>query len=168
MRVYMVRLGEAFKVGGSTDPVSRLAAIRSHSPLEPALVLSHPGSHLDEGMLRRLFKREGLHICREWFTWRDDVVGLATEALLAKQFRDAMTPMAISKTHGPMMKRARVARGLTQSQLAQLLGCKQAHVSMAERGKHGLGPGFVTKLEAWFHSAKPNHDVAPRGPYNNW
>lgn len=46
----------------------------------------------------------------------------------------------------------RVREGLTQLELAQLLGIRQSQISEMERGKRSIGKNFAKKLADFFHT----------------
>ena len=62
--------------------------------------------------------------------------------------------------------RARLDRKMTQAQLADVLGVKQAMVSMFESGdeRGRYGDDLVKRIEAWIRSGRGPRLKAPRGP----
>jgi transcriptional regulator with XRE-family HTH domain len=56
--------------------------------------------------------------------------------------------MAGSKKIGQVIKQARMAEGLTQSQLADRLGVAQSTIAAVEAGTQGLGLDLLDALES--------------------
>lgn len=44
------------------------------------------------------------------------------------------------------LARVRIARGLTQTQLAEMMGCTQADISRWERGTHAMGSRRLAQI----------------------
>ena len=44
------------------------------------------------------------------------------------------------------LARVRIARGLTQTQLAEMMGCTQADISRWERGPHAMGSRRLAQI----------------------
>lgn len=66
------------------------------------------------------------------------------------------------------MAKARVDRKMTQAQLADRLGVKQAMVSMMEKGEEVPGGDLVKRIKAWLDSGQGARVSAPRGPRGNY
>lgn len=49
-------------------------------------------------------------------------------------------------TNESKLARMRIARGLTQTQLAEMTGCTQADVSRWERGTHAMGSRRLAQI----------------------
>lgn len=67
-RVYFVLAGDFIKIGFSTNPLKRLAAMQTGSPYELIMLADIPGSKDDEQEIHRMFP--DIHVRGEWF--RDD------------------------------------------------------------------------------------------------
>lgn len=50
------------------------------------------------------------------------------------------------QTNESKLARARVARGLTQAQLADMIGCTRVDVSRWERGTHAMGSRRIAQI----------------------
>lgn len=49
-------------------------------------------------------------------------------------------------TNESKLARVRIARGLTQTQLAEMTGCTQADISRWERGTHAMGSRRLAQI----------------------
>ena len=50
------------------------------------------------------------------------------------------------QTNESKLARARIARGLTQAQLADMVGCTRVDVSRWERGTHAMGAQRIAQI----------------------
>ena len=66
------------------------------------------------------------------------------------------------------MAQVRMDRKMTQAQLAERLGVKQAMVSMMEEGSEDPGPDLAARIKAWIDSGAGAKTKAPRGPRGNY
>jgi len=72
-----------------------------------------------------------------------------TERLLKKKaFRDSYNRVMTDVVYrvGRMVQEARVARGLTQTRLAQKIGTKQSSIARLENGNANISLGFLNKV----------------------
>lgn len=172
MRVYMVRLEETFKVGGSNNPTKRMESFQHHSPFVCSLILDEPGGHRAERKLRNHFKSLGLHIRGEWFRWKRGVLEQAKRILSTMQEDDAMPKTQDSQDGlAGRMQKARVDRGMTQAQLAERLRVKQSMVSMIEAGEEvedgvKYSDDLAKRIRTFIDSGAGPTQKSPRGPYN--
>lgn len=72
--------------------------------------------------------------------------------------------MRSTKQIGKALKRARVERGATQGQVAQVLNVTQAMVAQIEEGRRAPGDKLLGLISRWIESG-PVPGKAKRGPY---
>lgn len=65
---------------------------------------------------------------------------------------------------GARLRRERIARKVTQAQLAKLLEVEQSAISMLETGQMRAGPLLAGKISAWLAGSAEGRGAA-RGPY---
>lgn len=61
-------------------------------------------------------------------------------------WREAFPPIPEAERPGRMLRAARTKEGVTQSQLAQMTGIPQRHISEIEHGKRSIGKERAKKL----------------------
>lgn len=61
-------------------------------------------------------------------------------------WREALPPIPEAERPGRMLRAARSKEGVTQSQLAQMTGIAQRHISEMEHGKRSIGKDSAKKL----------------------
>lgn len=61
-------------------------------------------------------------------------------------WREAFSPIPEAERPGRMLRAARHKEGVTQSQLAQMTGIPQRHISEMEHGKRSIGKERAKKL----------------------
>ena len=66
------------------------------------------------------------------------------------------------------MTKTRIDRKMTQLQLADRLGVKQAMVSMLESGEEPLSDGLASRIKGWIDSGAGPRLKSPRGPRGNY
>ena len=66
-------------------------------------------------------------------------------------WREAFPPLPDAELPGRMLRAARSKEGVTQSQLAQLTGIPQRHISEMEHGKRSIGKERAKKLAQVLH-----------------
>ncbi len=72
---------------------------------------------------------------------------------------------------GARMKQARIDRGMTQPQLAEVLHVRQSMVSMIESGEEvddgvAYSDELAKAIKAWIASGAGPKKKSPRGPYS--
>ena len=65
------------------------------------------------------------------------------------------------------MAKARTDRGMTQGQLAEKLGVRQAMVSMIETGEAEYGEDLGKRIKTFIDSGAGPATKPPRGPYKD-
>src|SRR5215472_1989395 len=101
-------------------------------------------------------------VCTLAFVGPVDHAEAAREALHALGFeeadtretipwREAFPPIPDAVLPGRMLRAARSKEGVTQSQLAQLTGIPQRHISEMEHGKRSIGKDRAKKLAQVLH-----------------
>lgn len=77
--VYFLRCGDFVKIGYSSKPTARLAALRTATPHESELIAKFPGTISHEKAVHRCLQH--LHHRREWFRFTQEVTALISEGL---------------------------------------------------------------------------------------
>jgi len=85
--IYMVRCGDAFKLGVSALPEQRLQLIRTdnHEPTETIGMYQVDNAYQLEDTFHGVLKDAGLHIGGEWFNYDAEIVDVLIEALEANE-----------------------------------------------------------------------------------
>ena len=67
---------------------------------------------------------------------------------------------------GARMEKARTERNMTQAQLAERLGVRQAMVSMIEAGEAEYSDDTAKRIKSWIDSGQGPKMPSARGPYS--
>lgn len=78
--VYFVRAGDLVKIGFTADLDARLASIATHAPAPPVVLLTVPGTVLDERAYHDRFEAHRAH--REWFRLEGELADFIRERTL--------------------------------------------------------------------------------------
>jgi DNA-binding XRE family transcriptional regulator len=93
-----------------------------------------------------------LHALRNPPTYEGMLTGIEwTEASAPVPWREAFPPLDDAERPGRMLRAARTREDLTQTQLAQLTGIPQRHLSEMEHGKRAIGKERAKKLAEVLH-----------------
>ena len=160
--VYVVRCAGMVKVGATRRALAtRLMELRRDSGHMPVVVEIRPGSvHLERHIQRALGSGNSK---TEWFPWRASIPRELEAALNCyvppKRRRKMVSDI------GRRLRKARLERNITQTQLASVLGCSQEMIVFIENGQKEPGMVLLPKINKWISSGAGGKGVAPRGPY---
>jgi DNA-binding XRE family transcriptional regulator len=73
-------------------------------------------------------------------------LGFVAVASATVPWREALPPIPEAEVPGRMLRAARSKEGVTQTQLAQMTGIPQRHISEMEHGKRPIGKERAKKL----------------------
>lgn len=146
MSIYFIQAGDAngpIKIGIAKHPEGRRRELQvgSHVPL--TIVRLIDGNREDERALHRLF--ESLWLRGEWFGFDPRMLTVMPAELRRVE---GLSPRRTQE--GQWLRGERKRLGLTQKQLAMLMGIAIVYLSDVENGKRRLTENLIERLPAEF------------------
>lgn len=160
--VYIARSSRLLKVGHSHEPKNRVRGQRCPETGERLWILFTVAGLVGAGRrAEREVQRAIAHLLRpeygrEWFTWDESVLPKVIQ-IIAKKGHLPVDNI------GRKLRTKRVARDVTQVQLAKALGVTQAALSMIEDGKFQPADELHGKILRWIAGGGGIVGKAPRG-----
>lgn len=137
--------GGPVKIGSTRDPAMRLRELQAASPMPLRIVRSFPGNRVMESRLHDQLRH--LRINGEWFRDEPELwEAFATAASTA----EASAPSADVLDLATQLRNARLRANLTQSELAERLGCTPRAVWNWESGDRFPRPHFRRRIAEFF------------------
>ena len=170
MPVYLMRSGDAVKIGFSKSPWLRLSKARSDSPLPVDLIALIEG---DEGVEAKLHEQFGhLRLHGEWFRWTDDLAQLAKQNPATKPARKRRRARG---TSAPSINREAIQRAIDlcggQVRLGKFIGVPQQTVSawlteakLPLKAEHAIAIDEATRGEVTKEELRPDLWSAQESP----
>lgn len=157
--VYFFRAGQFVKVGCSVDVLGRKAILQSGNPLKLEIVgiIPRAGKSTEKRIHKYLTKDR---VQGEWFKWSKRVEAYIKEYCQSENVK-RLFPRS-PKLDGRVVKAGRVYMGITQAELAQMIGCDQTTVSNIEKRNSRVEYWYLKKAYEVLDLRSPNGPIVKK------
>ena len=154
--IYAIECAGRIKLGFSAKPEARFTKVASDSPFPCQLLGYWPGTGADELEIHAKFN--SIRQYGEWFDATPELLEFVTRVALPLDRKNGR--LVVTPSDRPLAA-WRKRQGMTQTELAEMLGCSTSAVCWLEAGKNGTTLAQALKIQALAGDAVPLESLLP-------